>query len=300
MLFSRPLGDSPHGGSSTVSGGQRQSGGCYNKFAKRAPVAKPRRRGTSVPPPSAEREAGSWFERNRKLLAANPALFFRKLATWLRPMRRDYRHRWDAGLRRWLIRYHTDLLFDKVRWRGVPARKNVLDAWVYQDIIHEVQPEIVVEIGNARGGSTLYLADVLDLVGRGEVIAVDIDHSTFQARHPRISLVTGDSLSPETLGKVEALARGRQGLVIHDGDHSDAHVLGDLRAYARFVRVGSYFIVEDTVVDLFRAGDGLGSVGGPLGAVEQFVSEDPRFEIDPKREYFVLTFNPRGYLKRVK
>lgn len=241
----------------------------------------------------------SWLARNRRLLAENPRLFFQKLATWLRPMREDYRRRWNSGLRRWLIRYHTDLLFQKVTWRGVPARKNVLDAWVYQEIIHEVGPEIIIEIGNAKGGSTLYLANLLDLIGAGEVIAVDIDHSSFQAHHPRIQLVTGDSLAPQTLARVEELARGRQGLVIHDGDHSREHVLGDLRAYAQFVRAGSYFIVEDTVIDLFRAGDGLGSVNGPLGAVEQFVREDPRFQIDLDREYFVLTFNPRGYLKRV-
>jgi cephalosporin hydroxylase len=111
--------------------------------------------------------------------------------------------------------------------------------------------------------------------------------------------VTGDSAAPETLARVEALARGRRGLVIHDGDHSHEHVLADLRAYARFVQPGGYLIVEDTVIDLFKAGDGLGSVNGPLGAVEQFVHENPHFQIDAECEQFVLTFNPRGYLKRV-
>ena len=242
----------------------------------------------------------SWLTRNRKLLAENPRLFVQKLATWLKPMRKDYRGRWDRGLRRWLIRYHTGILFDKVTWMGLPAWKNVLDAWVYQEIIHEVRPEVIIEIGNAQGGSTLYLANLLDLVGAGDVIAVDIDHSQFQARHPRITPVTGDSLAPQTLARVEALARGRQGLVIHDGDHNREHVLADLKAYAKFVQVGSYFIVEDTIIDLFRAGDGLGSVNGPLGAVEQFVREDSRFQIDAEREAFVLTFNPRGYLRRAR
>ena len=252
-----------------------------------------------MPEPAARQDTESLWTRNCKLLKENPKLFFQKLATWLRPMRRDYRRRWSRGLRRWMIRYHSDLLFDKVSWMGVPARKMVLDAWVYQQIIHELRPDIVIEIGNAEGGSTKYLANLLDLVGKGEVIGVDIDHSQFRAHHPRISLVTGDSLAPETLGRVETLARGRQGLVIHDGDHSHEHVLADLRAHAKFVSPGGYFIVEDTVIDLFRAGDGLGNVNGPLGAVEQFVREDLRFQIDLSREYFVLTFNPKGYLKRV-
>ena len=175
----------------------------------------------------------------------------------------------------------------------------VLDAWVYQQILFEVKPDFIIEIGNAEGGSTKFLANMLDLLGQGQVIAVDIDHSLFQIDHPRLHLITGDSLAPETLGRVAEIAGGGRGMVIHDGDHSREHVLRDLRAYAPFVGVGSYFIVEDTVIDLFKAGDGLGTVDGPLPAVEQFVREDSRFQIDASREYFLITFNPRGYLKRV-
>lgn len=214
-------------------------------------------------------------------------------------MRGDYRRVWNRGMRRWLRRYHTDILFDKVSWMGVTARKMVLDAWVYQQIIYGTRPEMIIEIGNAEGGSTKYLANLLDLIGAGEVIGVDIDHSIFQGHHPRIKLVTGDSQSPEILARVEELARGRQGLVIHDGDHSREHVLADLRAYAKFVQVGGYFIVEDTIIDLFRAGDGLGTVNGPLGAAEQFIKEDTRFRVDSDRECFLLTYNPRGYLRRM-
>ncbi len=232
-------------------------------------------------------------------MVRDPSLFIQKLSTWLRPMRKDYRRRWNMSLRRWLIRYQTDLVFREVRWMGIEVRKNVLDAWVYQEIVQETRPEIIIEIGNAHGGSTLYLAHLLDLIGAGEVLAVDIDHSKFEARHPRISLITGNSSDPRTIAEVERHARGRKGLVIHDGDHSTGHVLEDLRAYCGFVGVGNYFIVEDTVIDLFRAGDGLGNVNGPLPAVEQFVREDPRFTVDLSRELFILTFNPQGYLKRI-
>jgi cephalosporin hydroxylase len=241
----------------------------------------------------------SWLSRNSKLFKEDPGLFFRKVGTWLKPVRKDYRRRWDRGLRRWLLRYQNEVVFDKVTWMGINAGKMVLDAWVYQQIIYEVRPEIIIEIGNAKGGSTKYLANLLDLMGGGDVIAVDIDHSIFKGHHPRITLVTGNSVAPETLTRVKELARGRKGLVIQDGSHSREHVLADLRAYAEFVSVGSYFIVEDTLIDLFSAGDGLGGVDGPLGAVEQFVEEDKRFQVDSEREFFVLTYNPRGYLKRV-
>ncbi|HLY62947.1 MAG TPA: CmcI family methyltransferase [Terriglobia bacterium] len=250
-------------------------------------------------PAKLNRPENTWLSRNTKLIKENPRLFLQKVGTWLRPMRKDYRRRWGGTLRDWLLRYQTDIVFTEVSWMGVTARKMVLDAWVYQQMIYELRPEIIIEIGNAEGGSTKFLANMLDLVEAGEVIAVDIDHSIFQGHHPRVNLVTGDSLAPETLARVEALARGRQGLVIHDGDHSHPHTLKDLRAYAQFVRLGSYYIVEDTISDLFRAGDGIGNVNGPLCAVEEFIREDPRFQIDQSREQFVLTFNPRGFLKRI-
>jgi cephalosporin hydroxylase len=183
---------------------------------------------------------------------------------------------------------------------GVEARKMVLDAWVYQDIIYETRPDVVIEIGNKFGGSTLYLAHLLDIVGNGQVIGVDIDHSVFQPRHPRIQLVTGDSSAHETLHRVQEIVGGRNALVIHDGDHNTEHVLADLRAYSQFVALGGYFVVEDTVSDVFRAGDGLGNINGPMHAVRQFLREDTRFEADIDREYFIVTYNPRGYLKRVR
>lgn len=261
------------------------SGGIALEMNKRAAVTSGRRK--------------SLLARNAELLCQDPRAFFQKVATWLRPMDRYYRERWNYGVRRWMIRYHKELLFDRISWMGIPARKLVLDTWVYQEIIHESRPDIIIEIGNAEGGSTLYLAHLLDIMGHGQVIGIDIDHSIFQPRHPRIQLVTGNSLDPKTLARVEELAGGRQGLVIHDGDHTREHVLDDIRMYEKFVAPGNYFIVEDTVADLFRAGDGLGNINGPRDAVRQFLRENNRFQADSGREYFQITYNPRGYLRRM-
>ena len=254
---------------------------------------------TKSPQPPNAGQGESRVARNLKLLSKDPGKFLQKVATWTRPMEAMYRRRWNHGIRKWMINYHTQILFKKVSWMGVPARKMVLDSWVYQDILYQTRPEIIIEIGNKFGGNTLFLAHMLDLLGSGQIIAVDIDHSDFRARHPRIQTVTGDSSSKETLARVDQLAAGRQGLVIHDGDHSTEHVTADLHVYTKYVAPGNYFIVEDTVNDLFRSGDGLGNINGPLPAVRQFVLEDRRFEVDLNREYFIITFNPQGFLKRV-
>lgn len=182
---------------------------------------------------------------------------------------------------------------------GRRALKNPIDSWVYQEILFEARPDVVVEIGSADGGSTLFFAHMLDLIGHGEVISVDIDRSTYLCEHPRVSEVTGDS--GQVADDVARMCEGKRALVVHDGNHDREPVLRDLRLYAPLVAVGSYLIVEDSVMDLFWDGDGMGAPQeGPLPAIEQFVAENPGFEIDASRERYLLTYNPCGFLKRVR
>ena len=191
--------------------------------------------------------------------------------------------------------------FASVTGWGVPALKNPLDAWIYQELLHRIRPDVLVEIGSYAGGSTLFFAHLLDLLDHGTVISVDLDRSRFEAEHPRIQAVTGDSGDPAVIERVTDACRGQSVMVVHDGDHTCEAVLRDLRAYADLVPVGSYFVVEDGVVDLFPPSDLLGSTpAGPLAAVEAFLDEDDRFQVDEACERYVLTYNPRGFLKRIK
>jgi cephalosporin hydroxylase len=184
---------------------------------------------------------------------------------------------------------------------GLPAYKNPMDAWIYQEILHEVRPQVLVEIGSAEGGTTLYFAHLMDLLGEGTVVSIDVDRSRFRARHPRIQVITGDSSSPEVVGRVREVAAGKSVLVIQDGDHRKAPVLADLEAYAPLVTPGSYLIVEDGIIDLFDPGDSIGTVEeGPLAAVEEFLAGHPEFAIDGARERYLLTYNPKGFLRRVR
>lgn len=235
-----------------------------------------------------------------RLLRTDPHRFFRSIGRLVGPMRADYRRRFAMSLRRWLLYHHREILHRQSYWMGARALKNPLDAWIYQEILHDVKPDVVIEIGSNEGGSTLFLAHMLDLIGNGRVVSVDIDRSRFRVSHERIDLVTGDSSAEETVARVAALCEGKRGLVIHDADHNKNPVLRDLRAYERFVSVGSYLIVEDGIVDLFRPGDGLGWFAeGPLAAIEEFVRERPDFVVDSARERYVMTYNPKGFLRRV-
>jgi cephalosporin hydroxylase len=141
----------------------------------------------------------------------------------------------------------------------------------------------------------------MDLLGQGEVISVDIDRSKFCVSHPRISLVTGDSASETVVSQVVEKCKGKRVLVLHDGGHDKEQVLKDLAAYAPLVSVGSYLIVEDGIMDVMYPGDGIGTAEpGPLAACEEFLANNPAFVVDESRERYVITYNPKGFLKRVK
>lgn len=204
-------------------------------------------------------------------------------------------------LSKWLLHHQSNIVFEKCYWMGVRALKNPLDAWIYQEIIHEIKPDVVIEIGSAEGGGTLYLANLLDLVDKGKVISIDIDRSKYNVKHDRIVTITGDSASPEVVEKVAEQCNGKTVLVLHDGEHSREQVTKDLQAYSGFVSVNSYFIVEDGIIDLFKPKDSLGGrKDGPLIAVEQFIKNNSNFIVDKERERYILTYNPKGYLKRIK
>jgi cephalosporin hydroxylase len=203
-------------------------------------------------------------------------------------------------IRDWLIYHQKHIVFKQCRWRGVLALKNPLDSWIYQEIMHETRPDIVVEIGAYCGGSTLYLANLLDLQGHGQVLSLEIDRSKYQApEHPRITKLDGDCSDPPMVKRVHGLCSGKKVMIIHDGDHKQ--VGRDLELYWDLVQVGQYLIVEDTLVDVLGVSvfPAYGA-GGPGKGVAEFMARHPgKFVVDVNREKYLITYNPGGFLKRV-
>ena len=183
-------------------------------------------------------------------------------------------------------------------WLGAQALKNPLDLWVYQEIIAETRPELVVETGTYRGGSAFFLASICDLLGVGEIVSIDVEPVRDDyPRHERITYLGGrSSTDPAVVADVRARAEGKRTLVILDSDHSQQHVEAELAVYAPLVAVGGYVIVEDSNIGRIRKD----LLPGPLEAIEAFLARTDEFEIDRGREKFLITFNPSGYLRRIR
>ena len=198
------------------------------------------------------------------------------------------------------VLYYNSLsqTWNNTYWMGIPVLKCPLDLWIYQEIIFKTRPDIIIECGTAKGGSALYLASVCDLVNNGRVITVDIEDNKDKPKHKRITYLLGSSISKQIIEKIKKLVGNKKIMVILDSDHSKQHVLSELKIYSKFVTKGSYLVVEDTNINNHPVLSNFGP--GPMEALKEFLKENKNFIIDKEKEKFYLTFNPKGYLKKIK
>lgn len=199
-----------------------------------------------------------------------------------------------------LLYYHVSRrTWKDTFYRGTRAYKCPTDMWVYQELIDDLKPGLVIETGTFRGGSALFIADRLQLAGRGQVVTIDVDVQPNRPQHPRLTYLTGSSTDPAILAQVrERIDPALPVLVILDSDHSAGHVAAELEAYAPLVTEGSYLVVEDTNVNGHPAAPEHGP--GPFEATQEFLARTEEFEVDARCERYFLTQNPQGYLKRVR
>jgi cephalosporin hydroxylase len=182
-------------------------------------------------------------------------------------------------------------------WLGVTALKTPQDLWVYQEILVETRPDVIVETGTFRGGSALYLATVCDALDHGRIISVDLKLRDGLPSHPRIEYLGGSSIDAEVLREVRSRIGDRERvMVLLDSDHTREHVLGELRAYGPLVSEGCYLVVEDTNINGHPVFPYWGP--GPMEALDAYLADGAPFAIESGREKFLLSFNPHGFLRR--
>lgn len=196
-------------------------------------------------------------------------------------------------------------------WMGRPIIQFPQDMIAMQEIIWQVKPDLIIETGVAHGGSIVYYASLLELIGEDAyVLGIDIDirahNRTEIDRHPmrkRIQLIQGSSVSSETAAEVARHAQGKKNiLVVLDSNHTHEHVLRELELYAPFVTKGSYLVVFDTLIedmpDSLIQDRPWKKGNNPKTAVHAFLQKNGRFQIDKSIEAkLLITVAPDGYLK---
>ncbi|WP_298432881.1 cephalosporin hydroxylase family protein [uncultured Jannaschia sp.] len=198
-------------------------------------------------------------------------------------------------------------------WMGVPIIQLPADVIATQEVIWQTKPDIIIETGVARGGSVLFMASILEVLGKGQVIGVDIDIRAHNRQsieaHPmakRVTLIEGGSADDDVLEKVRAeIPEGARVMVVLDSDHSRDHVLAECRAYGPLVTEGCFLVVADTLVGHIEAEDApenrskhWSKGNEPLAALNDYLAETDRFEPDAELNgKLVLSSSPGGYLR---
>jgi len=199
-------------------------------------------------------------------------------------------------------------------WMGRPIIQYPQDMMALQEIIWEMRPDCVVETGIAHGGSLIFSASMLTLLGGdGYVVGVDIDireHNRAEiVKHPmapRIRMIQGSSVDDGIAQQVRGSVAGRKNpLVVLDSNHTHEHVLRELELYSPLVRKGGWLVVFDTVVEQMPADfypDRPWGIGdNPMTAVDAFLKENDRFVIDEAMDAkLAVSMAPRGYLRCIK
>jgi cephalosporin hydroxylase len=199
-------------------------------------------------------------------------------------------------------------------WLGRPIIQLPQDIVAMQEIIWQVKPDLIIETGIAHGGSLIFYASMLELIGgEGQVLGIDIDireHNRVEIeKHPmfkRIKMIQGSSTDEKVVKQTREFAKNKkQVIVLLDSDHLHSHVLKELQLYSPLVMKGSYLIVSDTLIEDMPEGyfsdRPWGKGNNPKTAVLEFLKTNHRFEIDREINCkLLITGNLGGYLKCVK
>lgn len=199
------------------------------------------------------------------------------------------------------------------RWLGLPILQFPQDVMAIQELIWKVKPDLIIEAGIARGGSIIFSSSILELIGKGEVVGIDIDirkHNKKQIeKHPlfkRITMIEGSSVNKKIIKRVYEIAKNKSKiLVMLDSNHTHKHVLNEMKAYTPLIKKGSYIVVMDTMIEdlpknFFRNRPS-NTGNNPRTAIEEFLKSNKRFKIDKTIERkLLITASPNGFLKCIK
>ncbi len=196
--------------------------------------------------------------------------------------------------------FWQSLAWRDTTWLGQRVPRTPTDLFVYQEILQRVRPEWIIETGAASGGRALFLASICELLGKGRVCSIDVTVGEHVPQHPRITYLEGRVQEPELVERVRELVGDEPNAVVILGSQPMTHMRAhkEFDVLRPFVPVGSYVVIEQTVVNGHPVWPGHGP--GPSEAAKRILALNDDFAADTALERFGLTFNPGGYLKRLR
>lgn len=215
--------------------------------------------------------------------------------------------------KKWFLKTYKYEYSYHFKWLGRPIIQYPQDIIALQEIIWKIKPDLIIETGIARGGSLIFSASMLELIGKGSVIGVDIKIHSYNKKEiekhvlfKRIKIFEGSSVDENIIKKITKIVKNKKKvIVILDSNHTHEHVLKELELYSKFVSNNSYLVVFDTVIDdlpnnIFNNRP-WSKTSNPKSAIREFLKTNNKFVVDKEIDgKLLITAAPEGYLKRIK
>jgi cephalosporin hydroxylase len=203
---------------------------------------------------------------------------------------------------------HNRIMYEPT-WMGIPIIQYPGDVLMMHELIWKVRPQVIIETGLAHGGTALFYASMLELLGRGKVISIEVEIRQYNRvaimGHPmahRVEMIEGSSIAESSLADVKSrIGADQKVLVTLDSNHSYDHVRQELELYAPLVSEGSYLVAMDGAQQLVADmpnGKPEWREDTPLRAIHDFLKDHPDWEIDPHYNRLLVTSNPDAFLRR--
>ena len=215
----------------------------------------------------------------------------------------------NALAKLWIKSSAQNRIMYEPTWMGIPIIQYPGDVLMMHELIWKVRPQIIIETGLAHGGTALFYASMLELLGRGKVISVEVEIRQYNRiailGHPmahRVEMIEGSSIADSTVNEVRnRIGPDQKVLVTLDSNHSYDHVREELEIYAPLVSDGSYLVAMDGAQQLVAdmpSGKPEWREDNPLRAIHDFLKDHPEWEIDPHYNRLMVTSNPDAFLRR--
>lgn len=176
------------------------------------------------------------------------------------------------------------------KWCGTLIQKYPTDLLLYHQVIYEKRPDIIIETGSEFGGSALFFAHTLDMIGKGKVITIDTNGKE-RPMHDRVEYIHGSSDSSKILDYLKKKVKNKKVMVTLDADHNEEYVKREIELYAPFVTSGQYFVIEDCYG--YKS-----EVRGPKLVKDAFLPKHHEFEQTDLDNQFLIGVTREGWLLR--
>jgi cephalosporin hydroxylase len=195
--------------------------------------------------------------------------------------------------------YWRNLAWQDSEWLGHRIGRPPTDLFAYQELVHDVRPDWIIEFRTLDGAKALFFATLCDLVGHGQVLSIDQHAAAGRPDHPRITYLEGQSTHDDVAAKArEIVGADARCVVVMNSGGSRMRVVKEIELFEPFVPIGSYLVVEDTIVNGHPVYASFGP--GPFEAVRDVTRMRGEFVADPRFERYGVSFNRGGFLRRVK